>query len=329
MVAADEAAAGLVALLAVVGHVDHDGVLVLKLAHDGVHHRVVVDHGVVVVGHDAALAVVEVGAALLVGLGAKHAAVVGAAGAVVHVLAYEVEDDEVVGRVALELDLAVTHQAVVVGDEPVVEAVGLVVAQAKLGLAERGVVEEEAAREVVNGILRLGQKLVGEERHAVAGLAEQLGKQGVVAPLALLAHHMHREDVLKHEARQVPAGHHVAKLREPSARLAAHLARRGLQAVAILLRVVLGVALANDEHNRGGAKRAAVHRHPLGGLYALGYLLVGQAVAVPTEHEAIDGQIHVATIFLGQQVLHGAHAMGGHQLGHAYLVVVALRHAHA
>ena len=59
MKTAEESPIFFVAFLAVVGHVDHDGILLGKKLHDSCHDAVVVEYCVVVVGQDGSLLVVE------------------------------------------------------------------------------------------------------------------------------------------------------------------------------------------------------------------------------------------------------------------------------
>ena len=66
MHATEEVHIALITLLAVVGNVDDDGVVVLKLLHYLGHDGVVVEYGVVVVGKYLALAGVEIGLQFLV-----------------------------------------------------------------------------------------------------------------------------------------------------------------------------------------------------------------------------------------------------------------------
>ena len=188
VVAAHDVAARLIDLLSVVGHIDDDGVFVGKALYDLVDDGVVVETGVVVVGNHAPAAVADIWPPLGVVVGGELMAVAREAGVVAHMLADEVEDDEVV---PLEVYLAVFQETVVVGQQAVVERMQLGVAHVKLCLAQRGVVEEEAAREVIHSLLGLWQELIGEERYLVACLAEQLREQWVVAPFAFLTDNMH------------------------------------------------------------------------------------------------------------------------------------------
>ena len=123
------------------------------------------------------------------------------------------------------------------------------VAGVKLGSTQRGIVQEEAAAEVVDCLLGFGQKLVGEEGDMIPGAAEYLGEEGIVAPLARLPHDVQGEGVLEHKAGEVPRRHHVGKLHQSSAALASRLPWRRRQLIAILLGVVLAVAFTDNQHD--------------------------------------------------------------------------------
>ena len=195
----------------------------------------------------------DVGAKLLVVVGMPFGTVLGIARVVAHVLANEMEDDEVV---AFEVYLAFVQEVVVIAEQSLVEAVKARVAQVKLRLAQYRVVEEEASREIVNRLPGGKEKLVGQERDLIARLAEKLREERIVAPLTLLANDVHRQHVLEHETREVPARHHVVELRQPSAALKPSLSWRVFLRIAIKLAMGLAVALANDEHYSRRAERA-------------------------------------------------------------------------
>ena len=59
MIAADETAIVFITFLAVVGHVDDDGIFFLVATDDLVHDRVVVEHGIVVLTQHFTLPVGE------------------------------------------------------------------------------------------------------------------------------------------------------------------------------------------------------------------------------------------------------------------------------
>ena len=139
-------------------------------------------------------------------------------------------------------------QLPVVIEQSVVVSVNGGVARVEHAAAQYGVVEEETAAEVVDGLLGTGQELVGDECHVVAGLTEQLGEERIVAPVALLPDDVHGEDVLEAEAGEVPWRHHVGVFRQQSRPFQCRLPWCGLHCVAVLARVVTAEALANDEH---------------------------------------------------------------------------------
>ena len=180
-----------------VGHVDNYSVLVLELLHYLCHHRVVVQNSVVIVGKRLTLAGVQIGLQFLIVVAAEELALLRRTLAILHMLAQQMEYYEVVVGV-LSLQLVVVLQQVLV------VAVQLRVARVELRRAQLRVVQEEAATEVVHCLFSLRQKLVGDERYVVARLAEQFGEERIVAPFALVAHTVHREELLEDETREVP-----------------------------------------------------------------------------------------------------------------------------
>ena len=97
---------------------------------------------------------------------------------------------------------------------PLVEAPSLGITSIKLSGTQLRIVQEEPAAKVVDGLLRLGLELVGDKYDVVACLAEHLGEEGLVAPLATIADGIERKHVLEDEARQVPRGYHIRKRHE-------------------------------------------------------------------------------------------------------------------
>ena len=261
MVATKEAAIFLIALLAVVGHVDDDGIFVGKTPANLVDNRVVVAHGVVIVGQNHALLLRKFGAQPLIAFGHKLLAFLRIAVAIVHVLPNEMEEDEVG---LLQINLTRFEEIVVILQQTCIVTVERGVAQVKLGAVQRGVVEKESATKIKHRCGRLHQELVGEERHLVARFLEDLGEKGIVAPFAWLPHDMHREHVFKHIAREVPRCNHVGERHQEPSPGASLLPWRGGQRVTILMGVVLAIAFANDEHDGGRAKRAAVNAYLVG-----------------------------------------------------------------
>ena len=90
-------------------------------------------------------------------------------------LPYEMEDDQVMFFVL------VAQFFVVIIEQSLVELVQFVVACVEHGLRKLRVVEEKTAAEVINSFLGLWQELVSDERYMIAGLAEKLRKQWIVA----------------------------------------------------------------------------------------------------------------------------------------------------
>ena len=152
----------------------------------------------------------------------------------------------------------------------------LCVAGVKLCLAQCGVVQEKAAREIVYGIFGLGQELVGEKAHMVSSLTKYSWEERVVTPFTFLSHYMCGEHVLEDKAREVPAAHHVGEFGEQSAALTSHLAWCGLEIVAVLVAVRLAIALSDDKNDGGRTLCASVYRYLLISGDAPSYLLVGQ-----------------------------------------------------
>ena len=313
---AEEVHIAFVALLAMVGYVYHDGILVLKLLHNLRNDRVVIQNGVVVVGKCLSLAGVEVRLKLLVVVALKVLAVLRRALAILHVLTEEVEDNEVVVAVLVLKLLIVAQQSVV-------KLVQLRVAGVKLCRRELGVVEEETAAEVVHRLLSLGQELVGDERNVVASLAEHSREERIVAPLALVAHSVGREDVLEHEACKVPRTNHIGILNQASTLL--HLLLSGCcrHNIAILAGVVAVVALAYNQHDIGRAERARVDPHLIHRSHKSVYLLGSKRVGVYTEHKAVYRLIEHGMVLLGKRVLHLANGLARHKLNGGCLVVRA------
>ena len=96
MKAAEESPVFFVAFLAVVGHVDHDGILLGKKLHDSCHDAVVVEYCVVVVGQDGPLLVVELRPEGRIAVLGELLAVGGEAVTLGDMLNKEVDDGEIV-----------------------------------------------------------------------------------------------------------------------------------------------------------------------------------------------------------------------------------------
>lgn len=187
--------------LTVVGHIDDYGILVLEtlyyLAHDGV----VVECGVVVVGKQHAASLAHLGPIFLVVAFVEILTLGREAVVIVGVLSFQMQDGEA-GHVGI-IFAVLHHYLVVIPQHSGIVFIQLSVAHVKLRLAQNRVVEEEATAEVIHSLLGLWQELVGDEGNTIACPAEQFGKERVVAPVALVAYGMEREDILEDKAREV------------------------------------------------------------------------------------------------------------------------------
>ena len=146
----------------------------------------------------------------------------------------------------------------------------------------------------------------------VASLSKQFGEERIVAPLALLPYHVHREQIFEHKAGKVPWRHHIGKLHQSACSLALHLSGCGFLHIAILLRVVAVIAFANDEHYLRRGKLATVYLHLVGSTYQLLHLVGGKLVGIDAEGQSPDGQIQFGMSRLGQGVFYLAYAFARH-----------------
>ena len=224
------------------------------------------------------------------------------------------EDDEVV------LALFFLQFVVIVGKQSVIQGVKFRIAAVKLEFAQFGVIEEEAAAEIEYSLLGLRQEFVGNEGDMIPRLTKEFGEERIVAPLALLAHHMRGEYILEHKTCKVPARHHVRKLGELARPLQSRLPGGSVHKVAILLRVVPAVALAYDEHYVARTEAATVHLHVLGGMDEFGNLVGCQFVGIDTEVESVDGQVKLGMPFLRKGMFHLAYVVASHELVSGHLV---------
>ena len=317
MVAADDEASGLEHLLAVVGHVDDDGILLLEAANDLVDDGVVVESGIVV-PHQLLLPVRRhLRAVLLIVVGREVGLLLRVARVVVHVLPQEVEDDQG-GR-------GVGSEAVPLLQQAVVPDVGLLVAVVEHCCRETRVVQEEFAGEIKHRLARLRQELVGEERHIVACPLEHFGEERIVAPRPLLSDDVGRQHVLEDETRQVPGRHYISELHQLACLLARHLSRRRRHVVAVELSMMFVVALADDKHNGWRRIGATVHRHPLSSLYQLVHLARSQLVGTYAERQSVDGLILLGPVVARHFVLDGPDGGQRHQAPQSLLVFPTCR----
>ena len=195
-------------------------------------------------------------------------------------------------------------QGVVVAEQPFIERMGTGVAVIEQDAAELRVVQEETAAEIEHLLAGTGHELVGEEGDMIACTAKQLGKKRSIAPLPFVADGMKREDVLKDKTGQVPRSHHVGK--DDKAAVAQPLQLSGGRGVvvAIELRTVAVVALADDKDNLRSTEVAAVDDGPAHIALQGNDLPGGKPVGIQTERHAVSGQIEGGMLLGGQLVLH-------------------------
>ena len=93
---AEEVHIALVAFLAMVGNIEHNGIVVLKLLHYLGHDRVVVEYGIIVVGKYLTLAGVEIWLEFLVVVAVEVLAIPWRALTICHMLTQKMEYDEIV-----------------------------------------------------------------------------------------------------------------------------------------------------------------------------------------------------------------------------------------
>ena len=166
-------------LLTMVGHIDHHGILICKPLCDSSHDRVVVAQRIVVLGQDLLLFVSQLRPVIHL-WGEVCICLLWITGPIVHMRSHQMQDHQVMldGRI---------FQGIVFLQHPIVETMCLGAARIKLPLTQFGVVQEKAAAEVIDSLLGLGLKLVGDEGHVIACLAEHLREEWLVAPLPTVA----------------------------------------------------------------------------------------------------------------------------------------------
>ena len=94
-----------------VGHIEHDGFLLLKTADDLIYDRVVVEQGIIVVGQSLTLLGIEFRTVVVVTRPAHLR--FRATGAVIYMLSFQVEDDEVVVGVLVLQPVVIAEQSFV------------------------------------------------------------------------------------------------------------------------------------------------------------------------------------------------------------------------
>lgn len=290
-------------VLAVIRKVDENGVLALELFVDGRDDRVVVIAGVVVVDERLQIALAEV-LALVIGrverlllLFERRTVFVG------HVLAVEVHDDEFAVSMLERLEF--------LADE---DAVRLEMQRAAMvethGVHVRAV-EEEGTVDVAVRLLLVGVELIAEEVHLITRQLKEGREEHTVRPVAFLVGAVGRHDVLEDVARQVPRAYHVVEGYESALLHPSPLFRGGGHGVTVELRVVLGVALADDEHNLRATERAAVHDGLLG--------VAGHVVGL-ANHETVEllrpNQTQRGAVEVALAATLGVAAAVEHEVGH-------------
>ena len=237
MVAADNATSALVALFSVVGHIDYDSLLALESLANLVNNRVVIQASIVVVSQQAALLCCQFGSALSIVFWFEMLFAVRTTCAIVQMLTQQMKNGE--SRFGITafflLSLLFLPHLIIIGQQTLIEDVCTLVAMVEHCSGKVGVVQEKSAREVVNCLFSFRQELVGQECHIVACLAKYFGKERIVAPLALLPHHMHGEKALEHETRQVPRCHNIGERHKQSCVFTLNLTRRCWHKVTVLL----------------------------------------------------------------------------------------------
>ena len=315
MVATDDKAAGLVNLLAVIRHIDDNGILLLEATDDLIDDGVVIER-CVVIPYQLFLVMRQHLRAMLLVVGSREMSLLlRIARVVVHVLAKQMEDDE---RPITNLSRG--GFLIPIPEQTVVPRVYGRIAITEHGIGELRVVQEETAGEVKDRLLCFRQELVGEEGHVVACLLEHFGKERIVAPRTLVANNIERQHVLEDEARQVPGRHDISKLNELSCSLTCQLSRRGGHIVAIELGVMLVIALADDQHDGWRSVVAAVHHRLVRRFHKLVHLTCSQLVGTNAKRQSIDRQILLSTMIACQFVFNGPDGRKRHQPPQALFV---------
>ena len=301
-------------LFCMVGHIDHHRILIGKPLGDGPEDRVVIAQRIVIFGEDATLLVRQFGA--LIHRWREILPLLRITGPVIHMRAHEVQD----GQAALNLArferitrLVPLIQRIVGFQQRLVVSVSTAVAGIKLALAEVRIVEEEAAAEVVDGILRLGLELIRQKVHLIASLTEHLGEERLIAPFPLFADSPERQHVLEHKTREIPRSHHIRKDYQTAVCRHCHLSWSRRLVIAIELRVVLVIALADYQHDLWHAEAATVNPYLLAGSLQLHNL-------IEAERQPIRRHIELRLILFRQFVLHLSDGIIGEKPPDGHLV---------
>jgi|GEM_PF-4378821 len=149
MITTNQATVAFITFFSMVGDIDDDGFLTLKTAYHLIYHRVVVQHGVVILRQDLPLSSRQIGSQGFV-IGPRPPSSVGRIALLVrHMLSHEVKNGEVVRGVLLS-------QTVVFAQQTLVKTIHSIVACIELSLTQHRMIEEETAAEVVDRFTGLG-----------------------------------------------------------------------------------------------------------------------------------------------------------------------------
>ena len=308
-------------LFCMVRHIDDHSILIHKALGDGPQDRVVIAQRVVIVGEDAALLVRQFRP--LIHRWREILPLLRITGPVIYMRTHQMQD----GQAALNLArferitrLVPLIQRIVGFQQRLVVSVSTAVAGIKLALAEVRIVEEEAAAEVVDGILRLGLELIRQKVHLIASLTEHLGEERLVAPFPLFADSPERQHVLEHKTREIPRSHHIRKDYQTAVCRHCHLSWSRRLVIAIELRVVLVIALADYQHDLWHAEAATVNPYLLAGSLQLHNLARSQTIGIEAERQPIGRHIELRLILLRQFVLHLSDGIIGEKPPDGHLV---------
>ena len=153
----------------------------------------------------------------------------------------------------------------------------------KQSLAIDWIIEEEATTEIIDRLLSLRLKLIGDKGDAIASLTEHLWEERIVAPvvtstlricLTTISDSMKRQHMLKHKTRQVPRCHNIRERYETSFCRQCQLSRRRRLIIAIELGVMLVITLTYHQHDIRHPITATVNLYFLAGSLKF-YHLVG------------------------------------------------------
>ena len=160
-------------------HIDDDSILVHKTLCDTSHDGVIIVQRVVVMRQDLFLFVIQFWTIIHLG-GKDGLCLLRITGPIIHMRTHQVENYQIVPDGGV-------FQCIVFFQHPIVKAMRTRVPTIKLPLAQFWVIEEEATTEIIDSLLSLWLKLVGDECHVIACFAEHLWEKWFVAPFATIA----------------------------------------------------------------------------------------------------------------------------------------------